>query len=269
MEIKRKKQSVFRGKTYSLFGNSDSTGTYYSLIGRLADLFLQRCPDEKKLLLQVQNAGGTGFLRRVSGKGSDKKVVSFIKTTLRDSLSEYTAGVKQHLKSLPVSKRIDGILRTREEQYHLFMVEIELVNRMNKKDFSDSGYKFALLGHCLRDFRPGCRATPGDIEYICRGCTDGCLVNLGGLLLTKHNIRPYISVTMDLKDLFKRIRAEHPNAGALGIACVPELVGGMRLCMRMGIPPVGIPLDANRCARWTGTAKESSFSIEELENLLR
>jgi len=56
--------------------------------------------------------------------------------------------------------------------------------------------------------------------------------------------------------------------GALGIACVPELAMGMRLCIRLGIAPIGIPLDANRCARWMGKAQETSFNLRQLEDLL-
>jgi hypothetical protein len=74
---------------------------------------------------------------------------------------------------------------------------------------------------------------------------------------------------MDLDKLFKKIKSEHPSAGAMGIACVPELVSGMRLCIKLNIAPVGIPLDANRCARWMGRAHESSFNLEELESLIR
>jgi len=43
---------------------------------------------------------------------------------------------------------------------------------------------------------------------------------------------------------------------------------GMRLCIEMDIPPVGIPLDANRCARWMEKAHETSFNMEELEKLI-
>jgi hypothetical protein len=43
----------------------------------------------------------------------------------------------------------------------------------------------------------------------------------------------------------------------------------MRLCIKLGIPSVGIPLDANRCARWMKKAHESSFNMKELEMLLR
>jgi hypothetical protein len=73
---------------------------------------------------------------------------------------------------------------------------------------------------------------------------------------------------MDQERLFGRLKQEHPSIGALGIACIPELAMAMRLCIRTGIPPVGIPLNANRCARWMSQAHETSFNLEQLEKLL-
>ena len=149
------------------------------------------------------------------------------------------------------------------------MLEIELVNRIYREEFKRAEYKFALLAHCLRDFRPACRSVKGDIEAVCQGCTEDCLIHLGSVLLEKYGIKPYISVEMDQERLFKKLKQEHPSIGALGIACIPELAMGMRLCLRSGIPPVGIPLNANRCARWMSQAYETSFNVEQLEELLR
>jgi hypothetical protein len=259
-----------QGKTYSLFADKSSTDEYYRVIKELADIFLQQCPDEKRLLFQIQKASGNRtLLSRLSERQVDRPLISFIKKALKESLSLYTAGVKEYLRTLPFSQRFDSILRTKEEQYHLYMLEIELVNRIYKEAFSKSGYKFALIAHCLRDFRPNCRSVPGDIESVCKGCTKECFINLGGLLLKKYNIHPYISLTMDLDKLFKRLKTEHQSVGALGIACVPELVHGMRLCIKMDIPPVGIPLNANLCSRWMGKAHESSFNLDELDNLIK
>ena len=264
------KHKTLRGKTYSLYGDTDATNQYYTVIRKLADVFLQKCHDEKKLLSQIQKiSGNNSFLGRFSGRYDDKSLALFIKKTLRESLSVYTTGVKQHLKTLPLSQRFDSILRTKEEQYHLYMLEIELINRIYKQAFKNSEYKFALIAHCLRDFRPDCRAVSGDIESICKGCTKECFIHVGSLLLKRYNIHPYISLTMDLEKLFKSIKAGHKSVGALGIACVPELVNGMRACIKLDIPPVGIPLDANRCVRWMKQAFESSYNLLELEELIK
>jgi len=257
------------GKTYSLFAENDEGERYFATIKRLADGFLRRYPDGKKLLGLIQQMGKRQFLAGLTTTRADRKIRQFIKETLRQSLSIYTPNVADHLKSLPWAKRSDPTLTTTEEQYHLYMLEIELVNRIYKKEFQGAAYKFALIAHCLRDFRPECRSEEGDIEAVCRGCTEDCFVHLGSVLLEKYGIKPYISVEMDQEKLFRRLKQEHPSIGALGIACIPELAMGMRLCIRTGISPVGIPLNANRCARWMDQAHETSFNLEQLEELLR
>ena len=258
-----------QGKTYSLFAEGGDNECYFAEIKRLVDVFLQRCPDEKRLLGLVQKAGERPLLLGLKTTGADRKTLQFVRETLKQSLSIYTQKVSNHLKTLPLEKRIDSTLATPEEKYHLYMLEIELVNRLYREDFKHSEYKFALIAHCLRDFRPECQSVAGDFEAVCRGCTEDCLINLGSVLLEKYGIEPYISVEMDQEKLFRRLKQEHPSIGGLGIACIPELAMGMRLCIRTGIPPLGIPLNANRCARWMSQAHETSFNLEQLEELLR
>jgi hypothetical protein len=264
----KKLYTPVQGKTYSLFAEGDDSEPYFAEIKRLAEMFLSRCPDENRLLALIQTVGKQPFLLGLKTTQADRKLLQFVKETLRQSLSIYTRNVSNHLKTLPLARRMDSTLTTPEEQYHLYMLEIELVNRIYREEFKRAEYKFALIAHCLRDFRPECRSVKADFEAVCRGCTEDCLVRLGSVLLEKYGIEPYISVEMDQEKLFKRLKQEHPSIGALGIACVPELAMGMRLCIRTGIPPVGIPLNANRCARWMSQAYETSFNLEQLEELL-
>jgi hypothetical protein len=257
------------GKTYTLLDGETGSEGYYAEIKRLTDQFLQHGIDEKSLLSLIQESGKGGWFRSRKIKTGDRQLLHLIRKTLRDSLRGCTRNVKGHLKTLPIKKRFDRTLTTKEEQYHRYMVEIELVNRIHREAFTASKYKFALIAHCLRDFRPDCRAEPGNIEAVCRGCTDECLVNLASVLLRKFGIDPYISIEIEQEKLFKQLKQEHASIGALGIACVPELAMGMRLCISLGIPPVGIPLDANRCARWMSKAHETSFNLDQLEFLLQ
>jgi uncharacterized protein len=264
----KKLYTPVRGKTYSLFAEGDDSERYYTAIKRLADMCLQRCPDQRKLLGLIQKVGKKPFLAGLKTSGTDLSIIQYVRDTIRQSLSIYTQNVSSHLKSLPLAKKFDSTLGTTEEKYHLYMLEIELVNRIYREEFKRSEYKFALIAHCLRDFRPGCRSVQGDFEAVCRGCTEDCFIRLGTVLLEKYGIKPYISVEMDQERLFERLKQEHPSIGALGIACIPELAMGMRLCIRTGIPPVGIPVNANRCARWMSQAHETSFNLEQLEDLL-
>jgi len=241
------------GKTYSLYGQSNSSDNYFKVIKQLADLCLQKFPgyDEKQLLSQL------------------KKEKKIIKKTLKTPLGTYTKGAKNPLKRLFPWGWYDSTLRSTEAQYHLYMLQIEMVNRVYKDAFKNSKYKFALLPHCLRDFRLKCLYSPGDIEYICKGCTKECYIHLGSKILRKYGIDPYISVTIDHEKLLREIKNKHPSVGVLGIACIPELARGMELAIRLGLPPIGVPLDANRCARWMRKAKESSFNLKELEELVK
>jgi hypothetical protein len=257
------------GKTYSLFGEGDDSAGYFAAIKGLTDLFLQRGPDEKRLLSLIQQAGKKPARLGLKTTGADEQILQLVRKTLRESMSLYTQKVAQHLETLPMAQRLDGTLATPEEKYHLYMLEIELVNRIYREDFKGAAYKFALMAHCLRDFRPGCQSVKGDIEAVCRGCTEDCLIRLGSVLLEQYGIKPYISVEMDQEPLFRKLKQEHPSLGALGIACIPELAMGMRLCIRTGIPAIGIPLNANRCARWMSQAHETSFNLEQLEALLK
>lgn len=206
--------------------------------------------------------------RKGSGYKPDDELIVEMREILHDALRTYTLAVKEHLRSIPISQRFDRTIVTKEEGYHLYMLEIELVNRIYAEAFRKSDYKFALFPHCLRDFRSRCDSVPGDIEHVCKGCTEDCFIRLGSRLLSKYHIRPYIATTIDQEKLFRKLKAEHRDIGALGIACVPELAQGMRLCIKLGISPIGIPLSANRCARWMKQAHETSFSLEELEELI-
>ncbi len=250
------------GKTYSLYGESNSSDGYFTTIKKVTDLWLQsgEFDDPGKLL---------SYIREISkAKHPLKKLPGEKVETLKEPLSIYTKGVKDHLRRLSIFKRFDRVLKTTEGQYYLYMMEIELVNRVYVDSFNRCQYKFALLPHCLRDFRLRCLYTPGNIDYICKGCTKECRINQGSTVLKQAGIDPYISVAMDQDRLLKEVKEKYGSVGVLGIACIPELAMGMRLAISLGIPPIGVPLDVNRCSRWMGKAHETTFNLKELERLV-
>lgn len=257
------------GKTYSLFGNTQSTDHYYETVSQLVDLCLKQYTDPGELLLQIQKVSRKKKLtKKLHGTGMNHSLVSFLKDIVNPRLSVYTKGVTPHLRNLSLSQRWDWTLKTTEDQYHLYMLEIELVNRIHKEKFKVCEYKIALLPYCVRELQKQCQAVMGDIEHICMGCTETCFINRVTELLKEYQISPYIWMTMGYEEKLKKLKAEHKRFGVLGIACIPELVKGMRTCKKIDIPVVGIPLNANRCARWMGDFYENSFSLEQLENLV-
>jgi len=89
-------------------------------------------------------------------------------------------------------------------------------------------------------------------------------VNGVSKLLRVNEVTPHIWMTANLSRLFRRMTRSGRSIGVLGVACIPELARGMRLCMRHGVPVTGVPLNANRCARWTGRFQPTSVNLEEV-----
>ena len=255
------------GRTYTLTDQSGDASPYYGLVRYVTRELLKVVPGETALREKVRSVsswkGLFGFFS--SGRGQGRRILD----ELDKVLTPFLTGIDEHLGNLTVAERMDKTIRTTREQTLLYMLEIELTNRINRERFSAAPWRMALIAHCLRDFRKGCRSSRGDIEDLCSHCDRDCYVNLGAKLLERYRIHPFISVSMDHARLFKKLRGDHPDMGVLGIACIPELVAGMRLCDRLRIPAVGVPLDANRCSRWLGECLETTFSLEELERLIK
>jgi hypothetical protein len=148
------------------------------------------------------------------------------------------------------------------------MLEIELQNRLDVKSFQKCDTKLAFLPHCLHDLTAECESTQRGEDYVCKGCSKVCNINAVSKLLRRHGVLPYIWMTANLQSLFRKLKKEGKHFGVLGIACIPELVSGMRMCAGAEVPVVGIPLDANRCARWWGEFYHNTVNLQQLEKLL-
>lgn len=259
--------ALLPGRTYTLTDPSGDSNAYYQLVRDLADQLRTIFPHEIALRNTIRRAfTWKGLPPPFRGAASPSRKIL---RELERVLSPYLTGVDEHLRSLTLTDRWDRTMRTTRDQYLLSMLEIELTNRITRQSFLDAPWRMALIAHCLRDFREGCRSAGGDVEEQCAHCESACHVNLGSKLLEKYGVHPYISVSMDHRRLFRQLKEKHPGMGVLGIACVPELVAGLRLCESLGIPAVGVPLDANRCSRWLGECLETTFNLEELERLIK
>lgn len=139
-----------QGKTYSLFDENGTTETYYYQINKLAEYYINKFDSASLLLTKIQQLSKNKrklnqYVKYNSPSENSKLVCDLYKT-----FHSYTIATKQHLRSLPFWKFRDHRLSTTETQYHLYMLEIELFNRINKFQFLNSDYKIALLPHCLR-----------------------------------------------------------------------------------------------------------------------
>jgi hypothetical protein len=258
------------GKTYSLFGKSDSTSGYYETIAILADKILELNPDPSYLMDNIARLTSKwNILKRLFESRKRNNLQNDILNLIQPYLKKYTANTEEHLKNLPMSKFADKGLATTREQYHLYMLEIELTNRYFVSEFLKADKRIALLPYCLQDFNVSCKSVKTGFDYQCRQCSPKCFQNLTSTLLKTHGIEPYIWTQGNMKKLAKYTLKESRSFGVLGIACIPELASGMRDCRKNNIPVIGIPLNANCCARWFGEFFPNSIDLSRLERMLR
>jgi hypothetical protein len=259
------------GKTYSLFGEGFSTREFYHSIARLADDCLRTSSLPAEELLNSVQAWSMNKrkLKSLARREQDPSLSGLVLNCLHSGLNSYLGDVEGHLRSVPLNLRLtDRELLTSREQYLLYMLEIELTNRLHRREFAGCTFKIALLPYCLKESHHSCKAAPDEFENQCRGCLKTCPVNRLGKILRDHGVEPYILSRGRVNTLLKSLKEKHGSLGVLGIACLVELVMGMRLCRKGGLPVVGIPLNANRCPRWMGSMHETSVDFQALENLI-
>jgi len=257
------------GKTYTLFDSSGSTHRYYSTIRMLADKVLDEYDDIAAILKVLdQYSPRWKFWQALFPVKTTYAHFSGILHQIDPYLREYTEQTDLHLKTLPVLKFWDRRLATTRDQYHLYMMEIELTNRLFASAFKKADKRMALLPYCLRDFSANCKAAKVGFDYQCKHCSIHCYQNHVTLVLKKHNIEPFIWMSGNMKQLAGYAMDGGKSFAVLGIACIPELLWGMRNCRKRNIPVIGLPLNANRCMRWFGEFHPNSVDLAELEKLV-
>ncbi len=257
------------GKTYSLYGGNNVSDYFYDDLTNLTDLVFKESNAQFELINFLrQNSKGRRKLKRELKTNPDKTLLGRILHLAEISLSRYFTGIDSHLKNLSLADKCDSTLTTSREQYLLYMLEIELVNRLNREKFSSSESKYAFLPHCLHDLDKDCLSASDGTDYVCKSCSKNCSINSVSKLMKLRNIKAYIWKEADLKKIFKIASSNGQSIGVFGVACIPELVNGLRLCAKYDVPAIGVPLDANRCIRWMGDFYPNSVNEKKILSLL-
>ncbi len=256
------------GKTYNLFGEYDFSFEYFELIKQFADYSLTLINDETKLLSFIREQSCNKKKLRKSLESNSDSIIEKILKSSEKTFAQFTANVTGHLSTVGLYMPFDKTIRTSLEQYYIYMLEIELTNKINKSSFDSAEYKLALLPHCIHDLEKECKSEIGVLDYQCRKCSQKCFIHYITQILEEKGIHPYIWREIKFKDIIKKLRRNNQTIGILGIACIPELARGMRMCGNSGIPAIGVPLNANRCRRWFGKFYDNSINIEEIEKLI-
>ena len=215
-----------QGKTFSLQQGVPNSDGYYQAIAAAADDCLGSTPDAASLLEHIQALSRDrrrlrGLMRKPASDSPDAALLH----ALHERLAFYTPGVAEHLKRLSLLQRFEDTLTTTEEQYHLYMLEIELANHMNMEAFRAAGQKVAFLPHCLRDQSARCRAAQNGLDLVCQGCSQVCGVNAVSRLLRAAGIEPYIWMEADLPGFFQGTKIGRTKTGRAGHGLHPGTGG--------------------------------------------
>ncbi len=257
------------GKTYSLYGNLDASDYFYKDLKEVTESILQKVKSQSDLLDYIRkNSGNKRALKKGIKISPSKSLLGSMLRITEDSLSKYFTDIDGHLKNLSLSEKCSSTLATSREQYLLYMIEIELVNLLNKDKFNSTETKFAFLPHCLHDLDKECLSASDGTDYVCKSCSKNCSINSVSKLMKLQNIKAYIWREADLKKIFKLARSNGESISVFGVACIPELVSGMRLCAKYDVPAIGVPLDANRCIRWMGDFYPNTVNENKILSLL-
>jgi len=257
------------GGTYSLEDDAGSSAGYYATVARLVDEALAAGARADALLAALRSASRRRRALRRRSERPDGTPLGVALTAARDRLSPYLLDVESHVGRLSWRERWTTVLALSREQYLVAMLEVELASRVNRAAFLACRERIALLPHCAKihdDER--CHARPIGLDDVCGACAVGCTVDELSRLLRRHRVKPYIWMRADLERFIADHHAQGLNVGILGVACIPELVTGMRRVARLGVPVLGVPLDANRCARWLPERQPTAVSLERIAALL-
>jgi len=258
------------GSTYSLFAGSGSSEGYYHKISKLTDSFIERYGSAENVLAITGKYRNARRKLRKWAKYPAPEGMKAIISQLYTEMYRYTIPAESFIKSLTWMDKIrDPGIATSQEQYHLTMLEVELVNRINKKRFYEADRKIALLPHCLRDLTKDCRSEKDGFDVVCKKCSGKCFIHALNDLLIKYQVEPFIWMEGSFRKLFFEMKRSNQVLGIFGIACLAELKSGMEKCLKYDIPALGIPLDANRCARWMGDFFPNSVNLAHVEKLLK
>ena len=162
------------GKTYSLFANNTTTAPYYSLIKKYCDSLQEIAPIPLILETIRKYSSKKKYLKKLVLKNGNS-LISHCINLINNELKQFTKKTESHLMEISAYKFWDRRLSTSEEQYHLYMLEIELTNRLNKIAFLECDRKISLQPYCLQDFSVECNASINGLDYQCRHCSKNYL----------------------------------------------------------------------------------------------
>jgi hypothetical protein len=141
------------------------------------------------------------------------------------------------------------------------LIEVQVANALQRKDFEKAQRKALLLPHCARsqmDRQCMAEFNASIPTYQCQACRDGCLINKATKL---GEARGYDVFVIPGGACVEKILRDGKYEGVVGVACGMELKMGLGPLKKLGIPGQGVILTKNGCA---GTG----LDLQNLESVL-
>jgi hypothetical protein len=141
------------------------------------------------------------------------------------------------------------------------LVEVQMTNKAERKEFENAERKAILIPHCARAYMDRrCMADfdPKVPTYHCRGCTEDCAVNKAKKLGAKKGYDVYV---IPGGSCAEKILRDNNYEGVIGVACGMELKMAIGLIKKLGIAGQGVFLTKNGCSN-------TSLNLESLEKVL-
>jgi hypothetical protein len=185
-------------------------------------------------------------------------------------LGAYTPNVEAFLKEKhPAYRwREDRFFTGRQrEEYHLYMVGTEILNRAFRDQFLATETKIVLLPPCMKARQDGtCKAEPSPFGDRCAHCTPGCRIHQVTLLGEKQGFTVLI-IPHELS-VFSSGKIKTPgknSVGIVGVSCpVTNATGGWET-KSLGIPAQGVLLDYCGCHwHWHPEGIPTDINIKQL-----
>jgi ubiquinone/menaquinone biosynthesis C-methylase UbiE len=186
----------------------------------------------------------------------------------------YTPKVDSYLKKIRPRRywKEDVIFCGRRRvEYHLNMIAAEIMNKAFRKDFLKTARKTVLLPGCLRLLaETECRSVPVELGFACSCCTNGCKVREITFLGRKYGFEVLIvphESTISSRE--KDARLLEKDTGAVGVACVLNLISGGLMLKGLGIPAQCVILDYCGCKNhWHEKGIPTDINMEQLKQVL-
>ena len=234
---------------------------YFQLVAEYVNMCEEIIPDRRELLESIKN------LHSRIWKKPRNKFELLIQKIIAPKLKNYATAINAQLAEFPFYRIWSRNLRKTMRSYPLIMLEIEIMNRINKEAFLKAHGKIALFPHCLRYLSKSGQGFHAGEKNLDNSHAKRFLNHVSNIFLD-FGIDAYLWMSSSLKSVFKVLKSNREHFAVIGIASIPEIYTSMQKCMKIGVPMLGVPINSNSCARWMENNQDNSIYLEEVEKLL-